>query len=404
MTARAAPTRILSIFNKYIERGGEEVAVEEICAALARHPAEFEPRELLFHSADWRREPVPSVWKKARWFVRNPTSIARLRESQSALRADCWLAHNLFPVGSAAIYREALRLGVPMIQYLHNYRPFSVSGYLWDGEKLAPGGLRGSFWQEIRAGAWQDSQLKTAGYAVVLKAMHALGWFEAVKSWVAISEFMRQRFIEAGVPAERIFTAPHFWRAMESPPAPRDDGYFLFLGRLITAKGVRVLFEAWALVEEALGSRAPRLVIAGAGPLEGSVRECCGRRERVEFAGHVSGEKKAELIAGCSAMVAPSIWWEPLGLVTYEAYDFQKPMLAAASGGLTETVVDGETGLLHEPGNARQLAEQVLALHSDPGRRAAMGANGRAWLVGNTNEALWLQRFDRAVEYALAGR
>ncbi len=47
-------------------------------------------------------------------------------------------------------------------------------------------------------------------------------------------------------------------------------------------------------------------------------------------------------------MLAPSVWWEPLGLVTYEAYDYGKPMLAARSGGLSETVVAGLTGFLHE--------------------------------------------------------
>jgi glycosyltransferase involved in cell wall biosynthesis len=237
---------------------------------------------------------------------------------------------------------------------------------------------------------------------LVLHTMHGLGWFRAVKSWVAISEFMRQRFIEAGVPAEDIFTVPHFWRPVLALPPSRDEGYFLFLGRLITAKGIWVLFEAWSLVEEALGARAPRLIIGGAGPLEGEIRLRCAAHPGITFLGHVSGREKSDLIAGCSAMVAPSLWWEPLGLVTYEAYDHAKPMLAAASGGLTETVIQGKTGFLHQPGAARELATQVILLHDEPERRRAMGACGRAWLLEHTSEEIWLSRFEKAVAHALA--
>ncbi len=391
--------RLLQIFNEYLEKGGEEASVNRIFEMLGDvYPTD----RCTFTSRDWLGADAPPIWKQAAWMFYHPEAIRQLRAVQERHHANLWLVHNVFPVGSAGVYREALRQRVPILYYVHNFRPFSVNGYLWAGEGLAAGGLRKRFGKEIAAGAWQNSRMKTAWFALVLHAMHALGWFEAVKSWVAISEFMRQRFIEAGIPAERIFTVPHFWRAMEAPPAARDEGYFLFLGRLITAKGIRVLFEAWALVEAELGERAPRLVIGGAGPLEAKVREWCAGRARMEFVGHVSGRRKADLIAGCSAMLAPSIWWEPLGLVTYEAYDFQKPMLAAASGGLTETVVEGETGLLHEPGNARQLAEQVIALHGDAARRSEMGKKGRAWLLENTNEALWLRRFDAAVEFALA--
>jgi glycosyltransferase involved in cell wall biosynthesis len=211
---------------------------------------------------------------------------------------------------------------------------------------------------------------------------------------------MRQCFIEAGVPAEDIFTVPHFWNARPEPSL-RDDGYFLYLGRLITAKGLGVMFEAWRYVEEELGESAPRLIIGGMGPLEAEIRKASAASRRVEFVGFVGGQEKSGLIAGCAAMVAPSLWWEPLGLVTYEAYDYGKPMLAARSGGLTETVIDGSTGLLHTPGAARELAGHVIRLHRDPGLRREMGARGRSWLLEHAGEALWLERFQKAVSHVL---
>ncbi len=395
------PVRLLSVFNRYLESGGEEKAVAQISGLLAQT---MEIRECIFESAEWQGAAAPPAWRQALLMIRNPRALAQLRAAHDALRPDAWLVHNVFPVGSAAIYREALRLGVPVIYCIHNFRPFSVNGYLWAGDAIAPGGLRQNFWREIRAGAWQDSVLKTAWFAFVLKLMHRHGWFRAVKSWVAISDFMREKFIEAGVPAADIFTVRHAWRAMpEAPAAPaaQDGDYWLFLGRLIAAKGIAVLFETWKILRAQLGERAPRLVIAGAGPMETEVRAAVENNPSVEFRGLVNGAEKHALLAGCCGVLAPSLWWEPLGLVTYEAYDFAKPMLAARSGGLTETVVHGETGFLHEPGDAAELARQILALEAAPERRLALGRAGRAWLLAHTGEAEWLRKFTQVVEHAV---
>lgn len=389
--------RLLQIFNHYLERGGEEASVHRIFDLLS---PSTDIHRCAFNSSSWKGAAAPPAWSQALRMICNPTSLETLRKEHLATRPDAWLVHNVFPVGSAAVYREALRLKVPIIYYIHNFRPFSVNAYLWAGNEVATGGLRKNFWQEIRHGAWQGSVLKTAWFAFVLKLMHRLRWFRSVKAWVAISDFMRDKFIEAGVPAADIFTVRHAWQPMEAPPPPQDRGYWLFLGRLIPAKGIAVLFDAWKIIRAELGDRAPKLVIAGAGPMEAKVRELAAQNPLVEFRGLVSGTGKHDLLANCRGMVAPSVWWEPLGLVTYEAYDFAKPMLAARSGGLTETVVHGETGFLHEPGNPAELARQVIELDGAPERRVEMGRAGRAWLLANTNEQDWLRKFSRVVAHA----
>ena len=390
--------RLLQVFNRYLERGGEEASFEQIAERLGSCADVF---GCAFESRAWTGPDAPAKWKQALLMIRNPAALTKLRAEHEAAHPDVWLLHNVFPVGSAAIYREALRLRVPVIYYIHNFRPFSVNGYLWAGDELATEGLKGNFSKEIRRGAWQNSIIRTAWFAFVLKLTHRLGWFRSVKAWIAISDFMREKFIEAGVPERDIFTVRHAWRPMPAPPEPHDGGYYLFLGRLIPAKGIHVLFDAWAILRRELGERAPRLVIGGAGPSENWVRENVAANPLVEFRGSVGGAAKHDLLAGCRAMIAPSIWWEPLGLVTYEAYDFAKPMLAARSGGLAETVIHGQTGMLHEPGNAAELARQVIELDSAPERRLEMGRAGREWLLANTNEEDWRRKIEHVVKHAL---
>jgi glycosyltransferase involved in cell wall biosynthesis len=390
--------RVLQIFNRYLEPGGEEASVELISALLSPR---VDLAACFFESRAWTGPSAPPRWKQALFMIHNPSSLTKVRQQHRASDPDVWLVHNVFPVGSAAIYREALKLRVPIVYYIHNFRPFSVNGYLWAGEGLAREGLRKRFWKEIRHGAWQNSVIRTAWYASVLKLMHELGWFRAVKAWIAVSEFMRQKFIEAGVPAEDVFTVRHACRPMDAPRSPRDGGYYLFLGRLTPAKGIRVLLDAWAIVRRERGDRAPRLVICGAGPSERWVREQAAANPLVEFRGTVRGAVKDDLLAGCRAMIAPSIWWEPLGLVTYEAYDHAKPMLAARSGGLAETVIDGRTGMLHEPSDAAELARHVIELDASPDRRVEMGRSGREWLLANTSEEDWRRKIEKVIEHAL---
>jgi glycosyltransferase involved in cell wall biosynthesis len=393
--AMSAPPRLLQVFNRYLHKGGEENSVDRIFDVLK---GVLPIDRCIFSSSDWVQQ-GPPVWTRAARLLYNPTSIRRLRAKHAAHQADAWLVHNVFPVGSAGVFREALRQRVPVIYYIHNFRPFSVSGYLWAGNAVARGGLQRRFGREILHGAWQDSRLKTAWLALVLQATHRLGWFGSVKAWVAISEFMRQRFIEAGVPAESIFTVPHFWRSDLRCAPSASEGYFLFLGRLVEAKGVRVLLEAWERLRLSLGDKTPRLVLAGAGPLEREVRERCARSPSMEFAGSVNGAAKDRLIDGCTAMIVPSISWEALGVVTYEAFERFKPVLTARSGGLPETVRHGETGLVHEPGSAAELAEHVLRLHREPAMGQAMGVAGQRWLLAHTGEELWLRRFRRVLAH-----
>jgi glycosyltransferase involved in cell wall biosynthesis len=258
-----------------------------------------------------------------------------------------------------------------------------------------------NYWQEIRHGAWQNSRSKTAWLAFVLSLSHALGWWRNVKTWIAISDFIRDKFISAGVRAEDIFTLRHFWKPRTHDNEVCDGAHYLYLGRLTEAKGALVLLDAWEILEREAGTAAPGLLIAGEGPMRSAVIARCERMTRVKYAGRLEEDAKARALQAARAVIVPSIWWEPLGLVVYEAYDHSRPVIAASSGGLPEIVLDGETGLLHAPGNAEQLARQVMQLEREPEKRRTMGQRGRLWLEQNADEAKWQEEFIKIAAHAL---
>jgi glycosyltransferase involved in cell wall biosynthesis len=389
--------KTLQIYNRPLGTGGEELIVNTIQRAFDSS-GEFVTH--YFESSDWIGPNAPPKWKQALWTINNPHAARKVHELQSQTKADAWLLHGVYPIGSTSIYRQAALDSVPIIQFIHNFRPFSVSSYVRaDCETPFHARLRNMFWREIKAGTWQQSRLKTAVLATSLSQLRRR-WLGAIKAWIATTNFMRDRFVDAGIAPESIFVLPFMWTPIAEPPQSAEGDYYLFLGRLMDDKGVRVLCRAWDIVRARLGNKAPSLVIGGDGPLASFVADQTKANPLIRSVGVTTGDAKRKLISECRAMIAPSLCYEALGLVTYEAYDFAKPMLAARSGGLGETVQHGVTGYLHQPGNAEELAEQIIATNGSADHRKSMGANGRKWLLSQPTPNQWLDHFRQVVQFA----
>ena len=387
--------RILQIFNRYLHIGGEELAVAQIREQLE---AEHEVREIIFDSRDWiGRQNLIERARQAFLMAWNRDAIGEVERQIDEFRPDLIVLHNLMPVGSSGLYLRLVRCGVPLVHFIHNFRPFSVNGYCWGAGRLQPAGLQKNYWPEIRAGAWQESRLRTAWYALQLWALHKAGAFEQIHGWIAISKFMAKTFVGCGIQPERVKVISHGWE-----PCCKDEEFaagrlfpevpcFLFLGRIAEEKGLRVLLDAWEIHESE--GRQGELLIAGDGPMSDEVRARCETLKRARCLSFVSGAAKLDLLRRCTALVAPSIWWEPLGLVIFEAYDFGKPVLAARSGGIVDHVEDGASGWLHEPGDHRMLAKHFQEAASDAPRCERYGIRGRE-IVLQRSRSQWLDEFN----------
>ncbi len=377
--------RTLQFFNVYQQYGGEENIVRSLSALMSGRHWE----DVFFHSEDWAREPF---LKKLTQPLRTFYNSAALREARAAHvrhQPDVWLLHNVLPVGSLGLYHLAARLGVPVIQYIHNYRPFSPGGTAWHNGRILDQGLRGNYWPEIAAGTYRNSRWQTLFISLLLKTYFKTGAFEAVTTWLAPTAFQKARFIEAGVAPEsiKVLLPP---RQLE--PRSKDwheDGSLLFLGRLVPEKGVLFLLDQWEAARHA-GVAMPSLVIAGSGPLEAEVRGRAEALHNVRYAGHVDAEGRRQLLDACTAVVVPSQWWEVMGTVVFEAYEMLKPVLAARIGGLGEIVFHGRTGFQFAPGDGADFARALNDLQSaTPERRQIMGRAGRAWLEAETDPKAW---------------
>jgi glycosyltransferase involved in cell wall biosynthesis len=196
----------------------------------------------------------------------------------------------------------------------------------------------------------------------------ALGSFDRVRRFLAVSEFVRAKHIEAGFPPERITVKPNFcW------PVPRREGpgeYFLYLGRLSPEKGLPMLLKAWR-------DSPARLLVAGGGPLMASLLR--QTPHNVDMLGDVPSEDVGGLLAGARALLVPSRAYEGGPRAVLEAYAAGVPVLASRLGSLTEVVHDGVSGLLldhREPREWRAATDRLL--DDDEAERLGEGA-WRTW-------------------------
>jgi len=160
------------------------------------------------------------------------------------------------------------------------------------------------------------------------------------------------------------------------------------LAALRDFKGIIHAVRAWPRV----AARYPdaRLLLVGSGSEEAALRaevEQLGLAGSVVFAGMRSDVPS--VLQGSEMVVLPSIYGENLPTVLMEAGGCEKPVVASDVGGISDIVVDGETGLLVEPGDAEGVAAAIMTLLDDPERGRRLGRAGRVRMEQRFDARLW---------------
>jgi len=279
-------------------------------------------------------------------------------------------AHNLFPTISPAALRTAGSAGAAVVVTLHNFRLMCLPANLLRDGRPCEDCVGHIPWRGVVHRCYRGSALGSAVLASSLAIHRGLRTFDRVTRYLAVSEFVRAKHVQAGLPADRIGVKANFtW------PADRRNGpgdYFLFLGRLAHEKGVDTLLDAWRL----MGSSAPPIVVVGDGPAGDALR--AEAPAGVEFRGQIAATDVPAMLARARALLVPSRWYEAAPRSIIEAYAAGVPVLASDLGALPEAIVDGVTGRPVAVDDARAWAEAVRGLDDETSTRLGTGAF-RAW-------------------------
>jgi glycogen(starch) synthase len=174
---------------------------------------------------------------------------------------------------------------------------------------------------------------------------------------IAISQAVASRL---SVPC-RVIGNPYRDDLFRLMPVIAREKTLVFLGRLVSDKGVDLLLHAMKILQPE--GFTPSLTIVGTGPEEEKLRQLSRDLEldsQVTFAGQQSGNALAELLNQHRIMVVPSRWAEPFGVVALEGIACGCVVLGSENGGLREAI--GPCGLTFENGNAPALADGLRQL------------------------------------------
>jgi glycosyltransferase involved in cell wall biosynthesis len=169
----------------------------------------------------------------------------------------------------------------------------------------------------------------------------------------------------------------------------------------VNQKGVEWLLRAFARL-----NREAHLDIAGDGPLQGRL-EAFARRNglegRITFHGWVKGAEVPALILRARAVLFPSLWQEPAGLVTLESAAYGRAVIASAVGGIPEYALDDFARSV-APNDTDALVNALTDLVDDAERAEAMGRAGYGLARSRFSMKQFLDRLDALYELALEDR
>lgn len=348
--------KVLLVHNDYGKYSGEEAVVDRLAAMWTEHKHEVAQ---LRQSTAGSRE---SLIGKIRGFcagVYCPSGVKAMREALQREKPDVVNVHNLYPFISPAALFECKKAGVPVVMTVHNFRLICPTGlFMRDGRPCERCLEKRNEWGCIRYNC-EHSLLKSVGYAA-RNAVARLNkaYSECVDKFACITDFQRQKLIEAGFREDRMTVIPN---AVEAPISYEmiRGSYVAYCGRLSREKGVDMIVE--------VARRHPKIEFRFAGALRD--KDQLGiLPENVSLTGYLSGNELADFYKHAAFCVMASRWYEGFPMSILEAAQYGKPTIGPDHGGFTEIIGKGENaiGRLFTPNDIADLERQITVLWEQP--------------------------------------
>jgi len=328
--------RILQVHNFYQQAGGEDrvLAAEEFLLSSRGHSV----IQYALHNEAVKHMPALQLASRTIW---NQRTYRDIRGLIAAERIELVHVHNTLPLISPAVYWAASSQQVPTVHTLHNYRMLCPAATFYREAAVCELCLHKTIkLPAITHRCYRGNAAASAAITTMLAVHHTCGTYtKKIDTYIALTEFARSKFLEGGLPADRIKVKPNFLQ--EDPGIGHGDGGFvLFAGRLTEEKGLVHLLDAW----EKSGRSIP-LKIAGDGPLQSYVRERVAAIGNAEYLGACEQSQITELLKQAAFLIFPSRWYEGMPMIVLEAMACGTPVVAFGLGSLNDLIVDGLNGV-----------------------------------------------------------
>lgn len=389
--------RVCIVHNEYGRLSGEEIMVSSIVKLLHKHGHEV---HCYFRGS---QEINNSPSRKVKAFFSGIYSLSSRKQMRKIIeeyRPDVVQVQNVYPLISPSILIEAGKHKIPVVMRCANYRLACPNGLFMTKGQICEKCSGGREWWCFLKNC-ERNYFKSLGYALRNYVARKKKYFRNnVTFYYAQTEFQKQKLIAEGYPATRIVVIPNMVKDTCVHHINNSGDFVGYVGRVSPEKGISTLIEATAM--------CPDVLFKAAGNYDRMPELIVQTPDNFEFLGSIQSKKLGDFYALSRFIVLPSICFEGFPSVLLESMIQSKPVIASRTGGLPEIVEDGVTGLLFEPGNAKDLSEKIRYLWGRPELCRKMGQTGREKALREYSPEKYYERlmavYEKAVELGPGGR
>lgn len=341
--------RVLFIHTYYIQRGGEDQSFEFESSLLEQNG-----HTVYLYIKNNSEIKNYSKLKAALVTVWNKETYREVRAIIKSFAPDIIHINNLFPLISTSVLFAANRHRTPVVMNLRNFRIFCLNGLFLRNGQVCELCIRKIPFYGIHYNCYRNDKLASIVVAIMLIFNRFLGtWDKKVATYIALTNFAKNKFIQGGLPPEKIEVKSNF---ISPDPGIKEAAiYSLFVGRLSEEKGIETLLFAW--------KKFPTipLKIVGTGPLFEKIQNLIKSSDlqHVELLGYKESNEVVRLIQKAFLLINPTICYEGMPRTILEAFACGVPVVASRIGAVEEMIEDKKTGLLFAPGDIEDLSKVI---------------------------------------------
>jgi glycosyltransferase involved in cell wall biosynthesis len=314
-----------------------------------------------------------------------------------AFRPDIVHFHHVLLMGVEAL--QVVRRVLPeagIVLTLHDYYPICAN----DGQMVTTRDRK--LCRTASADSCGSCFPETTRDLFVMRELFIKQNLSLVDRFISPSEFLKRRYIEWGLPQDRIDVVGNGVRDADSaphrslPPSGKRDR-FAFFGHLNPFKGALVAIDAAKRLAQRTGT-IPSLTLHGSAEFQtdefkAELAKACDDAPFVVTRGRYSRDELPALMAETDWVIMPSIWWENAPLIIQEAFQHRRPVICSGIGGMAEAVRDGVDGLWFNASDPRHLSDKMEeALSPDLWMRLVSGIKPPRKMSESADDHLALYR------------
>lgn len=335
--------KVLIVHNYYQISGGEDTVVENEKELLESHG-----HEVILYSRDNADLQKYHLFRKIFLPIETVFSLKTYREIKKIIRekqVNLVHVHNTLALVSPSVYYAAFRCKVPVVQTLHNFRLLCPGAAFYRDGDICENCVEYGLKCAVKHNCYRDSKAQTLVCVISTMIHRFIGTYKKL-NYICLTEFNKEKLLMLNRPYKkkiieesRVFVKPNF-TFPNVHGGRKDEGDYVFLGRIEEIKGIKVLIDAFSQMPE------KNLLIAGNGTevLKYQTYLKTIGAKNIKFIGYLDRDNKELLISRAKAVIVTSQWYETFGMVVIEAFAASVPVVAGDIGNVGSLVEEKKTG------------------------------------------------------------